>query len=345
MKSKSISFLMAAAIVTSTAITSFAIDIESSSNYTHKTIIGKDRYETGVLTAKESKRNNLIIVNGSTEKMVDGLCASVLVDKLGATVLPINPDKVSQNAKNLINNAEKIYIIGQEQAIPESFEKSISEKIEVTRIGGSDRFETSEKIAQYLGDYNKAYIVNGYTGQADAMSMSSVSARDKTPILLTRKTTSSFEKDENVSYTVIGGTDAISGGLQNSFEADRISGETRYETNRKVLSKFYPSRDTKYFTSGETLIDALSGASLSKWDGITLVSSKKNLDLLKNTDTVQIGGLSFSISFKEKNENTGGSSGGSVPGFDDDEIIDGGEENVGVELPDMGWDDTPVGEM
>ena len=285
------------------------VKVPSYRHCTHEKMIGKDRYETGVLTTKKSKRlNNIIVVNGKEEKLVDGLCASVLIDKLDATVLPINPNKVNTDAKKIINNAKNVYIIGENEAIPYSFEESINKKVKVKRIGGKDRFETSKEIAKYLGIYDKAFLVNGVIGQADAMSMSSVSAKYKIPILLTKENSSIFDKKENIDYTVIGGTDVISNKLQNNFEAKRIGGKTRYETNKYVLNTYYPKSTIRYFTNGETLVDALSGASLSKNDGITFISRQKNHDLLEYIDTVQVGGLPYDVEFivSDTNNNVGG---------------------------------------
>ena len=285
------------------------VKVPSYRHCTHEKMIGKDRYETGVLTTKKSKRlNNIIVVNGKEEKLVDGLCASVLIDKLDATVLPINPNKVNTDAKKIIDNAKNVYIIGENEAIPYSFEESINKKVKVTRIGGKDRFETSKEIAKYLRNYDKAFLVNGLIGQADAMSMSSVSAKYKIPILLTKENSSIFDKKENIDYTVIGGTDVISNKLQNNFEAKRIGGKTRYETNKYVLNTYYPKSTIRYFTNGETLVDALSGASLSKNDGITFISRQKNHDLLEYIDTVQVGGLPYDVEFivSDTNNNVGG---------------------------------------
>ena len=197
-----------------------AVKIPSRSIYTHKEIIGKDRYETGRKVLEESKRyKNIIVVNGSEEKLVDGLCASGLVEKLNATILPINPKKVDKKSMEYINKAEKVYIIGENQAIPYSFEKSINKKVKVVRIGGKDRYETSEKIAKYIGSYDKAYLVNGAIGHPDAMSISSVAAKEKSPIILTKKDSSKADKKNGVEYTAIGGTSVISNSLVSKYSA------------------------------------------------------------------------------------------------------------------------------
>ena len=124
------------------------------------------------------------------------------------------------------------------------------------------------------------------------MSMAPVSAKSQQPIILVKGDSASINRNSNIKYTVIGGDKVVSQGLQDKFDADRIAGKDRYETNRNVLEKFYPNSKNRYFTNGETLIDALSAASIAKNDGITFVNKNKNLDLLENINTIQIGGIS-----------------------------------------------------
>ena len=315
---KSMSMLIAISMLVSNVPIVMAkeesVKIPSRSIYTHKEIIGKDRYETGRKVLEESKRfKNIIVVNGSEEKLVDGLCASGLVEKLNATILPINPKKVDKKSMEYINKAENVYIIGEKQAIPYSFEKSINKKVKVVRIGGKDRYETSEKIAKYIGSYDKAYLVNGAIGHPDAMSISSVAAKEKSPIILTKKDSSKADKKNGVEYTAIGGTSVISNSLVSKYSAKRIGGETRYETNRMVLNEYYPNSSIRYFTNGETLVDALSAASISKNNGITFINRHKNHDLLEYIDTVQVGGFPYDVVFVNNGTGTGGSGGTVVP--------------------------------
>lgn len=186
------------------------VDIPSGASFYHKEMIGKDRYETSNKILKEmgDKNETVILVNAS-EIMSDGLSSSALAGKLKANIVPINPKKVNKNTMEKVKKAKIVYLIGGYNAIPKSFESNLKNK-KVIRIGGKDRVETSEKIAKYIGSYKKAYIVNGYTGQADAMSISPVAARDLSPIILTKKSNSETPKKDNVEYTVIGGKNAVS---------------------------------------------------------------------------------------------------------------------------------------
>lgn len=272
------------------------VKIASKRHHSHTKFIGSNRYETSSKILESSgNKDTLILVNASKE-MSDGLSAAALSGKLKADIVPINPDNVDNATEETIKKAKNIILIGGDSAIPKDFEKRLSGK-KITRIGGRDRVETSNEIAKYIGNYKKAYIVNGYTGQADAMSIAPVSARDVSPIILTKPNSESIDSVKNVEYSIIGGKDAVSNRIQESTNSDRIGGKNRYETNRMVLDKFYKDRKSISFCNGETLVDALSGSYFAKDEGILLVNRTENLNLLENINTTQLGGLPMDIRF------------------------------------------------
>lgn len=272
------------------------VKIPSKHHHYHYKYIGENRYETSSKILEKHGRNDTLILINASENMSDGLSAAALSGKLKADIVPINPDNIDKASEKMINNAKRIILVGGYSAIPKEFENKFSSK-KITRIGGKDRVETSKEIAKYIGNYKKAYIVNGYTGQADAMSIAPVSARDVSPIILTKPNSENIDSVKNVEYSIIGGKDVVSNSIQESTNSDRIGGKNRYETNRMVLDKFYKDRKSISFCNGETLVDALSGAYFAKDEGIVLVNKTENLDLLENINTSQLGGLPMDIRF------------------------------------------------
>ena len=268
--------------------------------YKHEEIIGKDRYETGAMVAERvGKYSRVILVNGS-ESMADGLSAASIAGRLGATILPIKSNVIPSSSKEIINKAKEVYIIGGTKAISRGIENSIrSAGKKVFRLGGRDRCETSLKVAKFLGPYSKAYLVNGYEGEADAMSISPISARDGAPVIITNGKTSNLPYNPKTKYVVIGGTSVMSQKLTKKYNGHRIGGANRYDTNRMVINTYSAAGKTRYFCNGETLVDALSASFMAMGDGIVLVNRKENHDLLKWIDTVQVGGPKFDIYFPD----------------------------------------------
>ena len=260
-------------------------------------IIGDDRYETSAKIAdKMGYYDTAILVNGD-KSLSDGLSASSLAGKEKAPILLVKQNIIPKETLTRALKAKKIYIIGGTAAISEDVEKQLAGK-EIVRVDGKNRVETSEKVAKLVGNYDEAFIVNGNTGEADAISVSSVAAKNHAPILLTNGKTSTHSKKTGVEYYVVGGDAVVSDSIVSEFDAERISGSNRYETNRAVIKEFYPNKNKYYYTKGDLLVDALAVSPLSKDNGVVLVSPKSDNSILKDKDLVQVGGMDFEINLK-----------------------------------------------
>ena len=260
-------------------------------------IIGSDRYETSAKIAdKMGYYDTAILVNGD-KSLSDGLSASSLAGKEKAPILLVKQNTIPKETLTRALKAKKIYIIGGTAAISEDVEKQLAGK-EIVRVDGKNRVETSEKVAKLVGNYDEAFIVNGNTGEADAISVSSVAAKNQAPILLTNGKTSTHSKKTGVEYYVVGGDAVVSDSIVSEFDAERISGSDRYETNRAVIKEFYPNKNKYYYTKGDLLVDALAVSPLSKDNGVVLVSPKSDNSILKDKDLVQVGGMDFEINLK-----------------------------------------------
>ena len=266
--------------------------------YTHKEVIGANRYETAAKVADElGSYDNVVLVN-ATSTMSDGLAASGLAGKENGAILLTKKDSIPKATMDRIKKVKKVYIIGGENAISQKVSNQITAaNIKVERIGGKNRVETSELVAEKLGNYSNAFIVNGFKGEADAMSASAIAARYEAPILLTNGKTSTHAKKSGVEYYVVGGTSVVNKSIADKYNAERLAGKDRYATNREVIDEFYSGSDKLYLANGETLVDALTASTIAKNHGIVLVNKKSDNSVLKDKNTVQIGGMNFDIDF------------------------------------------------
>ena len=261
---------------------------------TQTSIIGANRYDTAAKIADNMGNYDTAILVNADKSLADGLSASSLAGKENAPILLVKKDSIPKETLSRLQKVKKVYIIGGTAAVSSNVTNQLAGK-EITRIEGSDRIETSENVAKLVGNYNEAFIVNGNKGEADAMSVASVAARDKAPIILTNGTSSTQNKKSGVKYFVVGGEAVVSNSLVNKFGAVRLSGSDRYKTNRAVVQKFYPNPGKLYYTKGNPLVDALTVSSLAKNDGVVLVSPKSDNSILKDKNTVQVGGMNFTV--------------------------------------------------
>ena len=165
----------------------------------------------------------------------------------------------------------------------------------VKRISGLNRYETSLNIAKELDKIvpiKKIYIGAG-NGEADSLSISPVAGMEKSPIILTAKSsldsnTYNYLKRKNLSDAYfIGGSGIIADKViqqvnnivSTNVLGNRIYGINRRETNAKVIEKFYPEIALKgvIIAKDLDLVDALAVGPLAVKRGVPVVLAQNTL--------------------------------------------------------------------
>lgn len=308
-------------IVSLLTITFLSITLygNTSNASTKDTLTGSGRWETAIKISQSgwTKSDNAVLVNDNS--IADALSATPFAKAKNAPILLTQSNKLDGRTKAELKRlgVKNVYLIGGSIAIGSNVEKQLdAERINFERISGSSRYETSLKLAEKLDKENsisKIVVVNGEKGLADAVSVGAIAAQENMPIILSdsnngTEVADNFidSKDIEKSY-VIGGTYSISNSVEKSLpNATRIAGESRSETNAKIIEEFYKNTDIKniYVTKDGTknkndLIDSLAvGVLASKNDSPILLAGNKldtNQKDILNTKIIdkvtQIGGL------------------------------------------------------
>ncbi|WP_343102042.1 cell wall-binding repeat-containing protein, partial [Romboutsia sp. MSSM.1001216sp_RTP31141st1_G3_RTP31141_220114] len=222
-------------------------------------IVGSDRYNTAnKISDKWTRADNVVIAN--SDSIVDAMTASPFAHAKNAPVLLSSKSSLTPETKASIARlqAKTVYLIGGENSLDKNLEKEIRDMgVNVVRIAGKDRFETSLKIAKEvdnLSDVSQVAIVNGQKGLPDAISISSPAAMNNMPIILSNNAGDipqgkDFIKTEDLSKAyVIGGNGTVSEKLKTEVSdliknkpVDRLGGKDRLETNTIILNEFYKS--------------------------------------------------------------------------------------------------------
>ncbi|OBR93301.1 N-acetylmuramoyl-L-alanine amidase LytC precursor [Clostridium ragsdalei P11] len=245
---------------------------------------GQNRIDTALDIAKATypgKISNVVIA--SAQNYPDALSGSVLAYKLNAPMLLVgstdeNQQKVLAYIKTCMDNTGSVYILGGNGAVSKEFEDKVTANgfKNITRLGGADRYETSEKIAEKL-NVNKETPVVIVSGEnyADAVSISSTAAVNQYPILLARKNEIPDTIKKEVS--TINPTKVFIIGLQGSIGQEventiaqiipieksnitRIGGSDRYETSLEIGKYFKLDGNEACIASGNNFPDALAGS-------------------------------------------------------------------------------------
>lgn len=257
-------------------------------------ITGKDRYETAGLISDKQKYTTAILVN-SDSSLSDGLSASGLAGTLNCPILLVKKDSIPTDTMDRLKGVDKIYIIGGENTISKNVETLLKNKsMVIERIQGKDRVDTSYNVAKKINSLNKVdtvFFVNGYKGEADAMSIAPVSVREKAPIILTDGKDVEYDTTKINAYA-IGGSSAMSQELVDKTQSARIAGQDRFETNKKVIEHFYRKPTEFFLTKGYGLVDALTVSPIAKDKPVVLVHNNSDKSILKNAvKFTGIGGI------------------------------------------------------
>ncbi|ENZ9536402.1 cell wall-binding protein Cwp10 [Clostridioides difficile] len=307
---------------------------DSTSNVTVKKLKGADRFETAIKISQSgwTKSDTVVIVNGEDKSMVDGLTATPLASVKNSPILLSSNEKLPQKTVEELKrlNPSKVVVIGGNNSMPNSVVeaiKAVNSKISVQRIGGDTRYQTSINIAKEIDKTNnvsKLYIGAG-NGEADSLSIASLAGKEKTPIVLTQKDgvdneAEQFIKSNKVSNIYfIGGVEKISnkaieqvGKIANKdISNNRVAGQTRQETNAKVIDKFYSQSklDGVVVANQDKLIDALAVGPLAAKNNSPVILATNTLDKsqessLKGTNSSKLfevgGGIASSVIDKIK---------------------------------------------
>lgn len=272
-------------------------------------IVGERRIDTAIKISEKyynaqnnDAKNAVVLVNELS--IVDGLSAAPLAAQKDAPVLLTKSDKLPAEVRaeiirvmglqNGVGAAKTVYIVGGTSVVSEDIVKELEAMgLTVKRLAGLNRETTSVAVAKELGVTDKAYVVDGYKGIADAMSISPVAARDEKPVIVVNG-----QKDLNedvkktlktiVSSEIIGGTGVVSKNVEKQIESavisttDRTAGERRQETNAEVIKKHYDNVNNFFVAKDgmdreDRLVDALA---------IAPVAGDLNAPVVLNTNSL-----------------------------------------------------------
>lgn len=272
-------------------------------------ISGSNRFQTAVeiskrvLDSNELKKENKTVVLANGYSFIDALPGGVLANSASGTLLLTNTNNIPKETMDEINriNPNVLYILGGTSSISEDTEENLKQYVDnVIRLGGKNRYETSELISEEISKHSD---VSGYlvaSEVADAVASSSMAKGDKPLILVNNNNPSAYLKEKEATKTVLGGKSSIS---ENTFKyigaTKRISGKNRFETSLNI-SKASGYKNTA-LVNGYSFIDGLAAGTLSfKKEAAIILTDGKNLDsnsreFLNKSDSIYVVGGKSSV--------------------------------------------------
>ena len=227
-------------------------------------ISGKDRIATSVEISKSAYSTSENVVLASGFNFADALSAGQLASALDAPLLLSSQDKLDSQTKNEIERlkAKKVFVVGGDNAISKTgIDTTLkSEKIDVTRLEGQDRYSTSQQDMEKTKEIiNPEYLlIASGKNFPDALAATGFFVNHKSVMVLSDGLT---YPQSNLQEIAIGGKNQLP---LKGFTGKRVSGKDRYETALEIAKLSFDKNNNAILASGQVFADSLSAVSLTK---------------------------------------------------------------------------------
>ena len=236
-------------------------------------IAGENRYDTSVDISQKvySSSQKVYLVSG--EKFPDALSSAALAGKGDGPILLINDNNIDKilSEINRLGAKEIVFVGGN--SISKANEDKIKKFAEskssvVSAFAGENRYETAIKVAEETiakrGNKGKVIIADG-RNYPDAVSIASFSSKEGIPVILVngnnvpKEVKVFLNKYKIKDAIVVGGSKAVGSDIEKLFaKVERVAGEDRYDTSKKIAERFFANSKTIFVASGESFADSLS---------------------------------------------------------------------------------------
>ena len=239
-------------------------------------ISGKDRITTSVEISKSAYTTSENVVLASGFNFADALSAGQLASALDAPLLLSSQDKLDSQTKNEIERlkAKKVFVVGGDNAISKTgIDTTLkSEKIDVTRLEGQDRYSTSQKVMEKTKEIiNPEYLlIASGKNFPDALAATGFFVNHKSVMVLSDGIT---YPQSNLQEIAIGGKNQLP---LKGFKGRRVSGKDRYETALEIAKLSFDKNNNAILASGQVFADSLSAVSLTKKHNAPIILTQSN---------------------------------------------------------------------
>lgn len=240
---------------------------------------GANRYKTAIEVSQANYpagAETVIIATGLN--FPDALAAASLAEGAGAPVLLVAGGSVPGSVLAEVNrlNPSEIVILGGTAAVPMSAEDVLDDVAPVTRLAGSNRYETAIKIAEatHPGTSDVVFVAPGTT-YPEPLVAGSAAAADDAPVLLVPPTSlpgsvaTELVRLNPTTVVVVGGGTVISQAVVDAIAGlgptvQTIAGPNRYTMSANVSAYAFPGgADFVLVATGNNFPDALAGSGVA----------------------------------------------------------------------------------
>lgn len=244
---------------------------------------GSDRFATAVAVSQRyypaSGVPVVYVANGFN--FPDALSAAPAAARQGGPLLVVRPDSIPDTISAELDRLapQKIVVVGGPGAVTDAVYAQLSAyATTITRVSGSNRYETSLAISQYAfpaGSSTRAFVAAG-NNFPDALAAAGAAGGAGAPVILvdglSRSGPTAATRTElnrlGVTNVVLAGGAAvvypqIERGLKTSYEVERYAGADRYGTSGVINRESFASARHIFVATGTAFPDALTAAAVA----------------------------------------------------------------------------------
>lgn len=245
---------------------------------------GPNRYVTATQTWIHSVPSTVYVATGTDYP--DALASAAIAGKRDSALVLVEPNKVPEEVTKLLQekkSVKKLVFVGGPGAVSADVQRemvatasnSIGSKVNQTRIGGANRFQTAAQLAtdKFQAGAQTVYLANGM-GFPDALAGGAAASFENAPVLLTMTNKLPEESRQALAQlkpkklVVIGGEGVVSSQVAKQAAAVtgadlvRYGGANRFETAQIVAQKVFGNSAThmNVIANGMNFPDALVGS-------------------------------------------------------------------------------------
>jgi putative cell wall-binding protein len=238
-------------------------------------LAGTDRFSTAVEVSEQAYPDGAdVVFLASGTGFADALSAAPAAARLGGPVLLTAPGALPKVVADEIERLDpaRVVVVGGQPSVATPVFVEVGGIAPVQRIGGTDRFDTSRKIARYaFGAEASAALIATGLNFPDALSAGAAIGGDGPVVLVNGgaaaadDATLTLLADLGVEQLFVAGdVSSVSAGVAASLEgvADtrRLAGADRYATSQLVNAEFFTGTDRVLLATGADFPDALAAA-------------------------------------------------------------------------------------
>lgn len=230
---------------------------------------GADRIATAVAIGDNAfaPGSAQVAVLARHDNFPDALAGTPLAAQKGGPLLLTQPggldSRVGDALGRMLPAGRTVYLLGGPGALGPGVEQAVAARgYNVVRLFGNDRYETSVKIAEEVGNPSDILLTTG-TNFPDALSAGAAAGALRTPgvVVLTNgevlppSASTYLGAHPQAKVWAVGGQAARAAPPGTHV----LSGANRYETSARVAEQFFPSPNFVGIASGVNFADALAG--------------------------------------------------------------------------------------